>query len=144
MKYTHANIIAGGEAVNKRRMLIIIVMAFLLVSSGCGGKIQKATAPEKTAPEPQINTSITTSTNTDTAVTVPMGPPIREYYDPNQPRQIIQMVYVTTDNGDNYHRVSCKVLSKGKIALGLEEAKEEGYTPCTICKPPQESRYLSQ
>jgi len=30
------------------------------------------------------------------------------------------------DSGFNYHQVSCKYLAKGKIALGLEEAKEEG------------------
>ncbi len=119
--------------INKRLMPIIIVIVLLLVSSGCGRNTQTATTPQETTPKPQISTSI----KTDEVITVPMGPAFKEYYDPNQPEFKIQMVYVTTDEGYNYHRVSCKSLSKGKIALGLDEAKEEGYTPCTICKPLQ-------
>jgi ABC-type Fe3+-hydroxamate transport system substrate-binding protein len=106
---------------SKKRMSLIIVLVFLLVSAGCGGNTQKATTPKDTAPGSQVSTS----TNTDETVTVPTGPALPEPIDPVQPEQKIQMVYVT-DTGVNYHRAGCKYLSKSKIALSLDEAKEEG------------------
>lgn len=118
---------------NKNRLLFIILMVFLLMSSGCGVNTPKVAAPAETVPETQM----TTSANPDEGDNVSIGPAIKEYYDPNQPAPKIQLVYVNTDAGINYHRIDCTKLSKGKIALGLEEAKEEGYTPCPSCKPPQ-------
>jgi|GEM_PF-3898992 len=118
---------------NKRLLPLMIVLILLLVSSGCDRSTPKAAAPENPAPEP----SISASADTDETSLVSIGPPVKEIYDPNQPQQSNQMVYVTTDAGLNYHRVGCKYLSKGKIALSIDEAKEEGYTPCPLCKPPQ-------
>ncbi|MDQ1274037.1 MAG: competence protein ComEC [Planctomycetota bacterium] len=45
-------------------------------------------------------------------------------------------VYIT-DTGSKYHRDGCRYLSKSKIAISLDEAKSQGYTPCSVCKPPQ-------
>ena len=117
----------------KRLRPLIIFMIILLLSSGCGRNTPKAAAPADPALEPQISASA----DTDETSLVSIGPPVQEIYDPNQPQQSNQMVYVTTDAGLNYHRVGCKYLSKGKIALSIDEAKEEGYTPCPVCKPPQ-------
>jgi competence protein ComEC len=44
-------------------------------------------------------------------------------------------VYVT-NSGQKYHTTNCSSLSKSKIAITLEEAKKEGYTPCSKCNPP--------
>jgi hypothetical protein len=44
-------------------------------------------------------------------------------------------VYIT-DTGEKYHRAGCRYLSKSKIAISLSKAKAEGYTPCSVCKPP--------
>ena len=46
------------------------------------------------------------------------------------------IVYVTK-TGKKYHRQDCQFLSKSKIAMGLDEAKKRGLTPCRICKPPE-------
>ena len=45
-------------------------------------------------------------------------------------------VYVTK-TGKKYHSNDCIYLSKSKISITLKEAKEEGYTPCSKCNPPQ-------
>jgi hypothetical protein len=45
-------------------------------------------------------------------------------------------VYITA-SGKKYHTGSCKYLSKSKIAISLSAAKAQGYTPCSVCNPPQ-------
>nr|WP_268064259.1 ComEC/Rec2 family competence protein [Clostridium estertheticum] len=45
-------------------------------------------------------------------------------------------VYVTK-TGKKYHVDGCSTLSKSKIPISLKEAKQEGYTPCEKCNPPQ-------
>ncbi|MEW8957829.1 MAG: thermonuclease family protein [Moorella sp. (in: firmicutes)] len=45
-------------------------------------------------------------------------------------------VYVTK-TGKKYHRDGCRSLAKSKIPMSLEDAKNSGYTPCSICNPPQ-------
>lgn len=45
-------------------------------------------------------------------------------------------VYIT-NTGSKYHRSDCRYLSSSKIAISLGEAKDRGYTPCSVCKPPQ-------
>jgi S1-C subfamily serine protease len=45
------------------------------------------------------------------------------------------IVYVTR-TGSKYHRAGCRYLSKSKIPMTLEEAKQH-YAPCAVCKPPR-------
>lgn len=42
--------------------------------------------------------------------------------------------YVTA-TGDKYHKGGCKYLHSSKIAIGCDEARYEGYSPCSVCKP---------
>ena len=46
------------------------------------------------------------------------------------------IVYVT-DTGAKYHRAGCQYLSHSQHAMTLAQAKAAGYTPCSVCKPPQ-------
>ncbi len=46
-----------------------------------------------------------------------------------------QTVY-RTKTGKKYHSESCRYLSKSKIAIPLEDALNQNYTPCKICSPP--------
>jgi len=46
-----------------------------------------------------------------------------------------QIVYIT-ETGHKYHRENCRYLKSSKIPIELYKAKEEGYTPCLVCKPP--------
>ena len=43
-------------------------------------------------------------------------------------------VYITR-TGSKYHRSYCSYLRQSKFAISLKEAKYEGYTPCSRCKP---------
>lgn len=45
-------------------------------------------------------------------------------------------VYVTR-TGEKYHRSSCPNLGQSKMAISLEEAIDDGYTPCSRCDPPE-------
>jgi hypothetical protein len=46
------------------------------------------------------------------------------------------MVYITR-TGSKYHQEGCRHLRSSKYALTLDEALEEGYEACKVCKPPQ-------
>jgi competence protein ComEC len=45
-------------------------------------------------------------------------------------------VYVTK-TGTKYHQDGCRYLSSSKIPIKFSDAKAKGYTPCSVCKPPQ-------
>jgi len=45
-------------------------------------------------------------------------------------------VYIT-NTGKKYHRDGCRYLKKSKIAISLTDAKADGYTPCSVCNPPE-------
>ena len=51
-----------------------------------------------------------------------------------QPKE--QIVYIT-HTGKRYHRGGCRYLSKSKMPMSLSDAKQNGYTPCKVCHPPQ-------
>lgn len=46
-----------------------------------------------------------------------------------------EIVYITK-TGKRYHREGCSALMSS-IAVQLKKAKEQGYTPCKICNPPE-------
>ena len=46
------------------------------------------------------------------------------------------IVYITK-TGSKYHRENCSSLRSSRIPISLSEAKQRGYEPCKICKPPQ-------
>lgn len=45
-------------------------------------------------------------------------------------------VYITR-TGKKYHRDGCRYLKNSRIPVSLKDAKTQGYTPCSICRPPQ-------
>ena len=44
------------------------------------------------------------------------------------------VVYVTP-SGKKYHTATCRYVQKTKQAIGRRRAGEDGYDPCTVCKP---------
>ena len=42
-----------------------------------------------------------------------------------------------TNTGTKYHAAGCRYLKDSDIEVSLSEAKDRGYTPCSVCKPPQ-------
>lgn len=51
---------------------------------------------------------------------------------------LTQTVYITK-SGTKYHRSGCGYLKSSKFSITLEEAIDRGYTPCSVCKPPNKS-----
>jgi hypothetical protein len=47
-----------------------------------------------------------------------------------------ETIVYTTKTGKKYHTKDCSYLSKSKIPMSLEQAKQEGLTPCSRCHPP--------
>ena len=44
-------------------------------------------------------------------------------------------VVFITNTGKKYHIEDCRYLGKSSIEIEIEEAKEQGYEPCSVCKP---------
>lgn len=44
-------------------------------------------------------------------------------------------VYITK-TGKKYHRANCRYLKYSSIPIGLDNAVELGYMPCSVCDPP--------
>jgi TnpA family transposase len=63
-------------------------------------------------------------------------PPVQQPTQQQQTQTKEQTVYVTK-TGKKYHTATCRYLSKSKIAISLKDAKAKGFTPCSVCKPPQ-------
>lgn len=43
-------------------------------------------------------------------------------------------VYITA-TGSKYHRSGCRYLRQSKYSISLSNAKAQGYTPCSVCRP---------
>ena len=56
---------------------------------------------------------------------------------PQQQNQTKEQTVYITKTGKKYHTASCRYLGKSKIPISLKDAKAKGYTPCSVCKPPQ-------
>jgi hypothetical protein len=53
-----------------------------------------------------------------------------------QPKPQEVTVYITR-TGAKYHTASCRYLSRSKIPISLKDAKQGGFAPCKVCRPPQ-------
>jgi hypothetical protein len=46
------------------------------------------------------------------------------------------MVYVTP-HGTKYHTKDCQYVRHNGVEMTLADAKDQGYTPCSRCGPPE-------
>lgn len=74
-----------------------------------------------------VNINSTTSKKTDTRVAG----------DNNTNTASDDITVYITKTGTKYHRENCSSLRSSCIPISLSEAKQRGYEPCKICKPPQ-------
>ena len=44
------------------------------------------------------------------------------------------IVYIT-ERGKKYHSDGCRHLKKSKIAIDINDARAQGYEPCSVCNP---------
>ena len=50
--------------------------------------------------------------------------------------QALQKTVYVTKTGTKYHRINCGHLKNTDLALTVEQALANGYTPCGVCNPP--------
>lgn len=51
--------------------------------------------------------------------------------------QDLSAIVHITKTGKKYHREGCSALSNSDITISVNEAKQQGYTPCRQCCPPE-------
>ena len=68
--------------------------------------------------------------------TVLAVPPVQQPTQQGQTQTKEQTVYITK-TGKKYHTATCQYLSKSKIPISLKDAQANGYTACSVCKPPR-------
>jgi len=103
-------IICTGDIMKKILMLLLIIVILMLVS--CASDIVRSGGVvEHSTPEPTAD--------------------VDEAYDADE-----IIVYITK-SGTKYHREDCCHLKKSKIPISLEQAKERGLEPCSVCNPPE-------
>lgn len=65
-------------------------------------------------------------------VNTPVPPPVSVSTETEQRKVVVVFV---TKTGNKYHKNGCRYLKQSKISIGLSKAKENGYCPCSVCKP---------
>ena len=99
-----------------------------IIATSDGKSISFDKQPSKISISTSTSTSTSTNTNTGTAVS-------NTNNKQDKPQDDI-IVYITK-TGSKYHREGCSSLRSSAIPISLSEAKQKGYEPCKICKPPQ-------
>lgn len=72
------------------------------------------------APPPAAKSTESSSTNTQV-----------------QEQNNVETTVYITNSGKKYHSSGCQYLSKSKISIDLNKAKNQGYTACSKCSPPR-------
>lgn len=121
-------------------LLVLLLFTSLMLVAGCGEK-EATTEPSKTIEETTPASTIETTTPVQTQPTaqpVQTQPVVAPAPAP-APAPPTEAMVVVTRTGEKYHTASCRYVT-GKTdtrTLPLSQAKSEGYTPCSVCGPPQ-------
>lgn len=142
------------------KMMVGYLFLALFLSStfvACGASSSTNPVQDKkivTTPIPLISEkhAVTTPKTTQPATTpapLPPTPPPEEPPAVSTPAPVVspspapapaepvgKIVYITK-TGEKYHEDGCRFLSKSKIEITLDKAKDSGFDPCSVCKPPQ-------
>lgn len=133
----------------KRLYVILCLMLSLLIFPGCGQKtapVSTTTPQQATTTQPAADTSksqaVTPTSSTQqqstSSSTVQPSTKAPETVKPVPAQEKKQTVTVyVTKTGAKYHTYGCQYLSKSCIAIELDKAKAQGYTPCSKCGPPR-------
>ena len=118
--------------------LVFLVVGVLVLSGGGCQESQKTdrTDKETVRTTPQSPAKETMVTPTPKPQTVAPGEPAVAPATQPQTGSGDIIVYVTR-TGAKYHRAGCRSLARSSIPMSLKDAKQRGYTPCSVCKPPQ-------
>lgn len=103
-------------------------------SDGKNITLDKKVSPIKTTAPPTVSKTPSPAKQTAKATAKPTtAPSVKQTTKPSGGSTI---VYIT-DTGTKYHKAGCRYLAKSKHAISLEDAKAQGYTACSVCKPPK-------
>ncbi len=96
---------------------------------------EKAQTPAPAKEEAQASTPAKEEAQVPSVNEQPqVAEPVEEV--PAQTENVSVEVHVTK-TGKKYHSAGCQYLSKSDIPISLEEAKSQGYEPCSKCNPPR-------
>ena len=59
----------------------------------------------------------------------------RQVYETTIQQQTVIVVHVTK-TGTKYHNAECKYLALSDYSMDLQQVVSKGYTPCSVCNPP--------
>lgn len=92
-------------------------------------KIQPSVSPTPAAVLPEPSPSQTAP--------VPLPSPSAAPVTDTAEEEPVEVVVYVTKTGEKYHSDGCQYLSKSRIPISLDDAKADGYTPCSKCHPPR-------
>jgi hypothetical protein len=111
----------------KRRYLPPVLIALFLLAAVIAGLQWNTNSTSKGA--------VTIEAPSERAVTTDTASPDRDVTSPT-PNQGDDILVYITKTGNKYHKKVCTYLRQSKIPISLGDAKVNGYTPCSKCKPP--------
>lgn len=115
-------------------MLLSVLLVVSVMLSGCGTSskdLEKKTEPK--------NTTVVTPAVETLEVVIPVPAPIPAPIPEPDPEPVVPQTITVykTKTGAKYHLEGCSSLSQSKIPISLNDAKNQGLTPCKNCNPPQ-------
>lgn len=120
-------------------LLVLLSITFLGAVIGCGCSTTPGTTIEETTPSTTPQTTMQTQPETTPAATTQTEPVITTPPPPPPVNTATEAMVVVTRTGGKYHTANCRYVT-GKTdtrTITLSQAKSEGYTPCSVCNPPQ-------
>ena len=129
-KYGHPN----AETLNKLRADGVSIFRTdeqgTIVATSDGSAITWNCSPSESWQAGEPTGSSTGSTASQSAV-------VENSDDAASPDTDADVTVHITNTGTKYHAAGCRYLKDSDIEVPLSEAKDRGYTPCSVCKPPQ-------
>ncbi len=129
-KYGHPN----AETLNKLRAGGVSVFRTdeqgTIVATSDGSAVTWNCSPSESWQAGEPTGSSTGSTASQSAV-------VENSDDAASPDTDADVTVHITNTGTKYHAAGCRYLKDSDIEVSLSEAKDRGYTPCSVCKPPQ-------
>ena len=98
--------------------------------------IATASPTPKPTPSPEP-TAEPTPAPTEAPSPAPVATPVEDPPAAAPVEQPVSATVYVTNTGAKYHSAGCQYLRKSQIPISLDDAKAQGYTPCSKCHPPQ-------
>jgi len=124
-------------------LFVIVLSVSLIAVVGCGSNSEetknKGTTVEETTPIETTPAVVETAPQTQPQTIPATQPQPVVTPAPTPEATSAEPMVVVTRTGEKYHVAGCRyVVNKTDTrTIPLSQAKSEGYTPCSVCNPPQ-------